>query len=304
MSQKEIFSIIINKLLSKYSIKSKLIPTYRYIDNGKSLYIVLKLKRKTEYNPFQLNDIYFSMTIDEKFPDILPYVRALSNFSYPTLYDNSNLYHSILLFKDSNINLKQKDPSLIIEDIISGIPLFLENIKSNEEKKIFYYYGEYSLDEIYDINDFFINENIKFFRVKQIIGKNEFKRFIIFNEVYFLLFDPVPDSNNYAKLVFISDILLLGHTNKDVEEKIIKFEWKKDKNEIINMRFKFEGKAFDDFIIEKQNKINDLINKYFLALKNNSNDKDNIKNSNIYNQDYNTNGFQISKSFEYEILEE
>ena len=70
------------------------------------------------------------------------------------------------------------------------------------------------------------------------------------------------------------------------------------------MRFKFEEKTFNDFIITKQNKINNLINKYFLALKNNSNDKDDIKNTNIYNQDYNTNGFQISKSFEYEILEE
>ena len=304
MSQKELFSTKINKLHSKYSIKSKLIPTYRYIDNGKSLYIILKLKRKTEYNPYQVNDIYFSINIDEKFPDILPYVRALSNFSYPTLYDNSNLYHSILLFKDSNINLKQKDPSLIIEDIISGIPLFLENIKSNQEKKFFYYYGEYSLDEIYDINDFFSNENIKFFRVKQIIKKKEFKRYIIFNEVYFLLFDPVPDSNNYAKLVFISDLMLLDNSKKDVEEKIINFEWKKNENEIIKMRFKFDEKAFDEFIITNQNKINELINTYFLNENKNSNGEEEIKSNNIINKDYNTNGFQISKSFEYEILGE
>ena len=304
MNQKEIFSIIINKLHTKYSIKSKLIPTFRYIDNGKILYIILKLKRKTEYNPYQMNDIYFSISIDEKFPDILPYVRVLSNFAYPTLYDNSNLYHSILLFKDSNINLKQKEPSLIIEDIISGIPLFLENIKSNEEKKIFYYYGEYSLDEIYDINDFFSNENIKFFRVKQIIKKNEFKRYIIFNDVYFLLFDPVPDSNNYAKLVFISDILLADHSKKEAEGKIIIFEWKKDKDEIIKMRFKFEEKSYDNFILSNQRKVKELIKTYFHNINNNSNDKEEINNTNISNKDYNTNGFQISKSFEYEILEE
>lgn len=98
MSKKELFSTIINKLLTKYSIKSKIIPTFRYIDNGKSLYIIIKFKRKTEYNIYQFADIYFSITLDERFPDILPYVRVLSNFSYPSLYDNSNLYHSIISF--------------------------------------------------------------------------------------------------------------------------------------------------------------------------------------------------------------
>ena len=59
MSQKELFSNIINKLISKYSIKSKIIPTFRYIDNGKSLYLILKYKRKTEYNAYQSTDIFF-----------------------------------------------------------------------------------------------------------------------------------------------------------------------------------------------------------------------------------------------------
>jgi len=135
MSHKEIFQKIIDKLTSKYSIKSKIIPTFRYIDNDKSLYIMLKYKRKTEYNVFQSFDLYFSITLDEKFPDSLPYVRALSYFSNPSLYDNSNLYESILLFKDSNINSKHNDPFLIIEDIILGIPQFAERIKLNEEKK-------------------------------------------------------------------------------------------------------------------------------------------------------------------------
>ena len=304
MSRKELFSAIINKLLSKYSIKSKIIPTFRYLDNGKSLYIILRFKRKTEYNVYQANDVYFSITLDQKFPDILPYVKALSNFSYPTLYDNSNLYHSINIFKDSNISLKSKDPSMIIEDIISGIPLFLENIKSNEEKKIFYYYGEYSLDEIYDINDFFFEDNLKFYRVNQIIDKNEFKRYIILNDVYFLLFDPVPDSNNYAKLVFISDIILLDNLKEDKKERIYYFEWKNDnKNEIINMSFKFEQKNFEEFKIIKHYKINSLISKYELIKNNNINNNDEINYINNHiNRNYNTTGFQISKSFECELL--
>ena len=306
MSQKELFQTIINKLTAKYSIKSKIIPTFRYIENDKSLYIILKYKRKTEYNVYQSLDIFFSITLDEKFPDVLPYVRALTNFSYPNLYDNSNLYNSIILFKDSNIVLKQKNPFLIIEDIILGIPLFLENIKSNEEKKAFYYYGEYSLNDIYDINDFINEQNLYFFRVKQIINKNEFKRYIILNDVYFLLFDPVPDSNNYAKLVFISDILLLKNSKEDKKEKLIDFEWNNNKDEIIKMSFKFEENKFDEFISIKKYKIGKLINFYLLREKislNDKNDMNKYKNLN-YNFNYNTVGFQISKSFEYELLEE
>ena len=288
MSHKEVFSIIINKLLSKYSIKSKLIPTFRYIDNGKTLYIILKFKRKTEYNIYDLSDVYFSITLDEKFPDILPYVRALSSFCFPNLYDNSNLYNSIILFKDSTINSKNKDPSLIIDDIISGIPLLLKTIKKNEEKKIFYYYGEYSLDEIYDINDFFSDENLKLYRTHQIIKKNEFKKYIILNDVYFLLFDPLPDSNNYAKLVFMSDILLLYNCEVEEKEKIIHFKWNNNKNETIKMSFKFEDKFFNEFILIKNFKINNLISNYDIKV----------------NDNYNTNGFQISKSFECELLED
>lgn len=296
MSQKELFSTIINKLVSKYSIKSKIIPSFRYIDNDKSLYIILKYKRKTEYNPFQSTDIFLSITLDEKFPDVLPYVRALTNFSFPNLYDNSNLYNNIILFKDSNISLKQKDPFLIIEDIVLGIPLFLQNIKTNEEKKNFYYYGEYSLNEIYDINDFFNEENLKFYRVYQIIKKNEFKRYIILNDVYFLLFDPVPEISNYAKLVFISDILLLNNSIEVKKEKIINYEWKSDDKGVIKMSFKFEEKKFDEFIDMKNAKINNLVKNYNINYLNN-------KNS-IINFSYNTYGFQISKSFACELLEE
>ena len=305
MSQKELFSNIINKLISKYSIKSKIIPTFRYIDNDKSLYIVLKYKRKTEYNIFQSTDIFFSITLEDKFPDLLPYVRALTNFSYPNIYDNSNLYHSIIFFKDSSLTLKQKDPFLIIEDIVLGIPLFLENIKLNEGKKIFCYYGEYSLNDIYDINDFFNGECLKFFRVFQIINKNEFKRYIILNDVYFLLFDPVPDSNNYAKLIFISDILLLNNSKENQNDKIINFEWKKDNEEVIKMSFKFEKKKMDDFLITKEFKINNLLKNYYILGNNNLNNKNNTFHlGNNLNSHYNTKGFHISKSFECELIED
>jgi hypothetical protein len=304
MDQKELFSQIVKKLTSKYSIKSKIIPTFRYIENGKSLYLLIKYKRKTEYNVFQSIDLYFSIALDEKFPDSSPYVRALSSFSFPSLNDNSNLYQNITIFKDSNITSKKNDPFVIIEDIVLGIPMFIENIKLNEEKKKFYYYGEYSLDEIYDINDFFSGKSVEFYRVNQIIKQNTFKKYIILNDVYFLLFDPVPDSNNYAKLIFISDILLLKNNSiEDNNEKTVNFEWKNDKNEVIRMCFKFEQK-YVEFINGKNAKINKLINTYNIKINNksDSNNELNIINNNL-NINYNTKGFQISKSFQYDIIE-
>ena len=140
--------------------------------------------------------------------------------------------------------------------------------------------------------------------MNQIIKQNKYKKYIILNDVYFLLFDPVPDSNNYAKLIFISDILLLKNNSiEDNNEKTVNFEWKNDKNEVIKMCFKFEQK-YVEFINGKNAKINKLINTYNIKL-NNATDSSNALNiiNNNLNINYNTKGFQISKSFQYDIIE-
>ena len=155
MSSNKIFSEIINQLTSKYSIKSKLIPTYRFIENDKYLYIIIRLIKNTEYNPYKDFDIYFSITLDNKFPESLPIVKCITNFSFPNLFDNSDLYKSILLFHINEVINKKENPFSILEEIILGLKPFLEKVKKNEEENTFYYYGEYILDEIYDINGFF-----------------------------------------------------------------------------------------------------------------------------------------------------
>ena len=232
MSQNKIFSEIINQLTSKYSIDQKLIPTYRFIENDKYLYIIIRLIRNTEYNPYQ-NDIYFSITLNDKFPESLPIVKCLTNFSFPNLYDNSDLYKNIILFRITDNIIKKEDPFLILEDIILGLKPFLEEIKKNEEKNKFFYYGDYILDEIYDINDFFSSQKNEFFRANQIMKENKIKKYIILNDVYFLLFDPVPDVFNYAKLIFFCDIMILNNINENNNEK--KFIWKLKMKKIIKM---------------------------------------------------------------------
>ena len=299
MSQNKIFSEIINQLTSKYSIDQKLIPTYRFIENDKYLYIIIRLIRNTEYNPYQ-NDIYFSITLNDKFPESLPIVKCLTNFSFPNLYDNSDLYKNIILFRITDNIIKKEDPFLILEDIILGLKPFLEEIKKNEEKNKFFYYGDYILDEIYDINDFFSSQKNEFFRANQIMKENKIKKYIILNDVYFLLFDPVPDVFNYAKLIFFCDIMILNNINENNNEKKIYLEIKDEKNnknDNIKLCFEFDLK-FNEFLKGKNDRINKLKNKYKLTIS--KNDINEINEAGDID-DYNTKGFQISKSFVSEL---
>jgi ubiquitin-protein ligase len=299
MSQNKIFSEIINQLISKYSIDQKLIPTYRFIENDKYLYIIIRLIRNTDYNPYQ-NDIYFSITLNDKFPESLPIVKCLTNFSYPNLYDNSDLYKNIILFRITDNIIKKEDPFLILEDIILGLKPFLEEIKKNEEKNKFVYYGDYILDEIYDINDFFSSQKNEFFRANQIMKENKIKKYIILNDVYFLLFDPVPDVFNYAKLIFFCDIMILNNINENNNEKKIYLEIKDEKNnknDNIKLCFEFDQK-FNEFLKGKNDRINKLKNKYKLTIS--KNDINEINEAGDID-DYNTKGFQISKSFVSEL---
>ena len=291
MNTKKIFSEIINKLTSKYSIKSKLIPTYRFIENDKYLYIILRLIKNTEYNPYNDKDIYFSITLDDKFPESFPLVKCITNFSFPSLYDNSDLYKSIIHFKEINIKMKKEEPFMILEQIILGLTPFLEKVKINQEKKVLIYYGEYLLDEIYDINDFLGSKTNEFFRVNLISKGNKFQKYIILTDIYFLLFDPVPDVFNFAKLIFYTDIRSFEKIKELENEKIITYEYKnKNKNKVIKLCFELEEK-YEDFLIGKNTRIDKL--KYNIIAEKNG--EDNINN------DSNIKKFQLSKSFEYEL---
>ncbi len=257
MSTNKIFYEITNQLTSKYSIKSKLIPSYRFIENDKYLYIIIRLIKNTEYNPYKDLDIYFSITLDDKFPESLPIVKCLTNFSFPSLYDNSDLYKSICLFKISDTIKKEEEPFSILEEVISGLTPFLEKVKKNEEEKTFFYYGEYLLDEIYDINGFFSSQKNEFFRVNQNIKGEKLNKYIILTDVYILLFDPVPDVFNYAKLIFFADIMSLNEVKEEKNEKnekLIHLEFNdNNKNKDIKLSFQFEKKYY--YFINNKNLI-------------------------------------------------
>jgi hypothetical protein len=128
----------------------------------RSIIIIVKFRKLTERNPFA-SDIYFYIHLSERFPEKAPTVYCHSNvnqkltkFTYPTLYDNRNILLNLLIHPWQS-NSK-------VTDIIENIPKFLRRISRENKEKIFTYYGEYVINDIYDINEFLINAELQFFK--------------------------------------------------------------------------------------------------------------------------------------------
>jgi ubiquitin-protein ligase len=258
-----IFDSIASKL-TEHTKKDVLIPTYRYINKDKNLYILFLLKHSTEINPFKEMDFYFSITLNENYPNSEPYVRCLSNFCNPTLFDNRNLNSSIINHK--YIHKEIDDYFKPIEEIISNLPKFIKKVKENTDNDILIYYGDYIIDDIYDLNDFLVNSQINFFRVEQILKNKSIQRYVVLTEIYFLFFDPAPDSKNLAKLLFIGDIRQLTDRKikktESEKQSILCFSYfGKNENEF-NFEFLMENELLTEMLNETDKKIKYLQKQY------------------------------------------
>lgn len=123
-----------------------------------------------------------------------------------------------------------------IIDIIDKLPEFIAKTEENEQNKILVYYGDYTIDQIYNMNDFMLNAELVFTKVKQRFKKKETKnkfvlkdRYIVLTDIYFLLFDPVPDRKNFAKLLFWGDIRqILSNRVLNFSDEILLIDWRND----------------------------------------------------------------------------
>lgn len=256
---KDIFIEIGKKLTSTYTKPEILITSYKFISNKNNLYITLLFKSSTNFNIFKEN-IFFTITLSEKYPEEQPYVRCLTNFTIPTLYDNRNLLYSIINHYWTVKGVE--DPFKPIEEIIIQIPNFLRKLNENNYNKTLVYYGDYTIDEIYEMNDFLLNGEINFYRVTQHLKKKS-DRYIILTDIYFLLFDPAPDSKNLGKLMFIGDIRQLSKRKmgKIKTEDTIIIEWEGGEKEI-RFEFSFINAIVADFTDEADRKIKRLKDRY------------------------------------------
>ena len=292
-----IFENITSKLI-EYTKKDILIPTYRYINKDKNLYILFLLKHSTEINPFKEMDFYFSITLNENYPNSEPYVRCLSNFCNPTLFDNRNLNSSIInhkyIHKDNDDNFKP------IEEIILNLPIFIKKVKENTENQYLIYYGDYVIDDIYDLNDFLVNAQIDFYRVEQVIKNKSIQRYVVITEIYFLFFDPAPDSKNLAKLLFIGDIRQLTKRNinktENENQSILSFSYSgKKENELINFEFLLDNYSLTEMLNAIDKKVKYLKSNYEIF---GDNGNDNLNENDFKNEIENKNNEEINKLIE------
>ncbi len=73
-------------------------------------------------------------------------------------------------------------------------------------EKILTFYGDYNINEIYDINEFIMNREIYLFKCSVEMNDIIEERYIIISDVYILIFIPVIHLKYYAKLIFISEL--------------------------------------------------------------------------------------------------
>ena len=139
-----------------------------YISDTTIIYFNYKISKNSKENLFNKDILFCFEFIENK----VPYIRVISNFINPTFYDGRNLFYCLIndysnkyIFDKNNLDECEK----IIELIITGIKKFIINLKENMDIKVYIYYGEYTLNHVYIINDFLINQPIlKFFRIYEL----------------------------------------------------------------------------------------------------------------------------------------
>ena len=187
-----------------------------YIKDTTILYFNYKMFKNNKNNLFN-KDILFGF---EFIQNKVPYIRVLSNFINPTLYDGRNLFYCIL--NDYNDNYifdinNLEECNKILEKIIIGIDKFIITLKDNINIKVLIYYGEYTLNHIYLMNDFLMNQPIlDFFRIYELNNKNKDLKYIIITDLYFLIFEPINDNKSLGKLIqiqYIKDINFIIENN-------------------------------------------------------------------------------------------
>ena len=257
-----------------------------YLSELTIIYFNYKMTKDSKNNLFG-KDILFGFEFVE---NKIPYIRALSNFTNPSLFDGRNLffcltngYYSNYIFDKNNLEELDK----VIETIIIGINKFIINLNDNKNIKVLIIYGEYYINRIYLMNDFLMNQPIlNFFRIFEFTNNNKNKelKYIIITNLFFLIFEPVKENKSLGKLIhifYIKDVhFVIENNSKNKNETKINnyyFKINKDINNIIEIKFiltsgGYQGKKgslkdgieteFNDYLIlknilnEKQNEIN------------------------------------------------
>ena len=167
--------------------------------------IFVILLKNSDYNKREI-DITFLIIIKEDFPINAPLVFCLTEFNKNLdIFDVRNIQKNLI----PNWTTYTK-----LSDLIKNLPILIENIDSQVSHKLLPDIGEYYINSLhYDLNDFFLNVNNKFFRAK--IIKNNYNDeddiydmyLIITKSNLIFLKSCYEDKKNICKIKYIINIV-------------------------------------------------------------------------------------------------
>ena len=167
--------------------------------------IFVILLKNSDYNKREI-DITFLIIIKEDFPINAPLVFCLTEFNKNLdIFDVRNIQKNLI----PNWTTYTK-----LSDLIKNLPILIENIDSQVSHKLLPDIGEYYINSLhYDLNDFFLNVNNKFFRAK--IIKNNYSDeddiydmyLIITKNNLIFLKSCYEDKKNICKIKYIINIV-------------------------------------------------------------------------------------------------
>ena len=227
--EKNYIDSFIEKIIEKLTIKYQLYISgkrlYYLSLEGEIIYFIIEIKRETDINPFN-DDILIELQF---IPKKKPLIKFKKDCFIPSLCDNRNFFDCFIEGDFIYDNNKMDEVEKIMEEIINyGIKNFLFCMKESIENNTFIYFGDYELNEIYDINDFLENSNlIKFYRVNDVYNSKFEEKYFIITQLYFLIFIPKEDDKSFGELIFkekLRDINITfkkSHNNKLKKDTLI-----------------------------------------------------------------------------------
>jgi len=156
------------KLMEEINLKFKKDSNLHIYDRYSKKYNILQIFitffSNKKYNK-RSTDITFLIIIKEEYPSLPPLVFCLSEFNkYFDFFNMRNVQNNLIPEWSNNFS---------ITDLIVKIPSLLDSIDYQVSQKLFPNIGEYLINEMhYDINDFFLNNNNKLFKVKILLNDN------------------------------------------------------------------------------------------------------------------------------------
>ena len=243
-------------------------------------------------------DYNFCIIIDEDFPKKPPKIYCQSSDIYSiNLNDRRDLLYSIIEKKwiKENSNIDRID--ILVNIILKKIPEFISRLLFYEENHILLYYGVYFLNEIYNMNNFLVNNKLNFFKVMT-FNKDNSKflesgiKYIVITDIYILFFDLIEDKpKNLGKLIFIGEIFQYNCIERlNINDNIFNIFNEDNNEENINQICIDKNKVYIDWIIQEKNYsfIFSLIKEKKDNDKNNKSDNKNIDFINLINQKQNS----------------